>query len=105
MMRAFVWVRAWTHVWIGLGITLLVWGAVALAQTTAPTLTEVQKLKAQLQQAQEQLLQAQYQLATCEAQTRAARLGEARRTLEQELTVEGFVFDWQTLSFKPKETR
>lgn len=79
--------------------------AVLTALTLAadvPTLTEVQKLKAQLQQTQEQLIQAQYQLATCQAQAQVERLNAGRAALERELTQPGYEFDWQSLTFKPK---
>jgi len=78
------------------GLAAVLWGQ------TPPALTEVQRLKVELQQAQEQLLQAQYQLATCQAKERAAGLTQTRQALDRELVADGFVFDWQTLTFKPK---
>jgi uncharacterized membrane-anchored protein YhcB (DUF1043 family) len=86
-------------------IGLLVGTIAVLLGQEPPKLTEMQALKAQLQQAQEQLLQAQYELATCQAQQAASKLTQQRKGLEREFTADGFVFDWTTLTFKPKEEK
>jgi len=90
--------------WLVLG-TVALWAGVAVGQSSAPTLTEVQHLKAQLQQAQEQLLQTQYQLAQCNAQVQIQKLNDGRAALEKELQRPGYVFDWTTLTYKPSETK
>lgn len=65
-----------------------------------PALTEVQKLRAQVQMLNERVLQLEYQLSTCTAQQQALRLAESRRVLERDVPP-GFTLDWQTLTLKP----
>ena len=85
---------------IAVGIT----GGLLSAAADPPTLTETQRLRAQLHQAQSALLQARMQLATCEANAAAAMLARDRAQLEQDFLAgqTGLVFDWTTLTVKPQ---
>ena len=85
----------------------LLLAASSLAAQEPPTLTETQKLKAEVVRLKAQLLQAEYQLATCDAQKRAGDLVRERAAVEAELRAVlkppvDAVLDWDSLTFKPK---
>jgi hypothetical protein len=69
-----------------------------------PTLTEAQRLRAQVVQLKTALLTAQYELATCQAQAGATTITRERVAMEAELrqalkASATAVLDWDTLTF------
>jgi len=76
------------------------------AQSDAATLSDVQRLQAEVHTLKGQLLEARYQLATCQAQQQATTLARERQALEAEFRErlqppDGATFNWQTLTFTP----
>lgn len=84
-------------------IVALVLAAVGMAQAP-PTLTEVQRLQAELHRTKAQILELSVQLASCQSQQQAVVLREERQRLEaafrEALKPEASAtFDWRTLTF------
>lgn len=77
---------------------------------STPPLSDLDRAHAETHALKVQLLQVQEQLASCQIRAQTATLSEEQRALEARFRevlkpAESDVFDWTSLTFKPKETK
>ncbi len=90
---------------LAMTLTILLWALVGLAQSTS--VTEVQKLRAEILQLKIALAQAQATIADRDARLASLTLSAERDALAKDILAtlkasDGDELDWSTLTLKPK---